>query len=996
MKYNIIQFSFNGGELSPKMHGRVDIEKYLSGAAELDNFVVLPQGGISSRTGFEYLRSIQSISEHSLTIPFVPNSSQSFIVLFHGDKIHVLNSDGTFAKKNGTTDPATFIVDLSDEPPETASHYRYIQQVDRLILTHPQLEPMVLKHEGSDEFSLSNITDAKEFKCPPMGRLDTSNTEIRVSDHTHRIKVTCTGADFQESDEGKHIEYKLQDGWALYEIAEVLGPDTALVIPKTAVVKDLDPSARFYLLKSNYPERTFTQSSPDYHELRSNTAVFGHDLEDAYARVDVSEAEVKMEWAVESGSDVFFPVTNLWKKDKTGEDCLYPSGPTWVKFLRYEGQRDYSSELRQGYVPEGYIKSGNIYRIVSNDASDNDPSVNARFAWYNAAPVSSTATAVDPPPDKNKAFVYQREGDTFAASPAMGFHSTPLAVGHWKGKSDRNMLANLSKSQSFDIMRTSAPIDMKDLAGSPVVFNDDDPQTVNIAKLTANKDLFVSTDTGRYIQAKHGSVWVTYRITGVINAREASVKLILSTIPTEKNSTRFVDDGKTSSFTFSLWKDRSYPSAVTIYEQRLVFSGPPHDPEVLSFSKSTDQYDFRTIENDGNVLPTSGISYTLGGAMYNQVSWLSGGRVLLAGTRSSEWQLRSINFAEPLTPANVRITQETFNGSLSDCLRIGSSTLYVNRSGTKVHELIFDYEINAFRSVDLNVMADHLFEDDPIIHTAFQSTPRPTIWVVTRSGKLRSLLFEKDQNVYAWAKHTVASDVPVKSAVVIPSTDSSESGVDRLYLVCLREDKLVLVRQAQDFIDSGEDNFKRRMRTLDFYYVGQLGPDTPLNDDGKLARIQIPANGFHNFEGTVLSLVVNGAYLGEFAVEGGFIFLRRPKVLLEEGNWYMIGMRYTSRLKTLPLSYQVEGGNLFGQTTRIKSFVIQLYKSIGLSYGDGSENLQHVNFHGTMTTTDQSPELFTGFKSDFVFDSDYESAKQIVIEQSQPYPLTILSISASI
>ncbi|MDV7402596.1 hypothetical protein RZS08_64840, partial [Arthrospira platensis SPKY1] len=104
----------------------------------------------------------------------------------------------------------------------------------------------------------------------------------------------------------------------------------------------------------------------------------------------------------------------------------------------------------------------------------------------------------------------------------------------------------------FDIMRTSAPLEMKhNLSGAPLIFNDDDQATVHTAKLTANKDLFVSTDVGRFIQAKHRSTWVTYKIRTFNNARSVDVDIILSSIPTEKNSDRFVDDGKTSTFAFS-------------------------------------------------------------------------------------------------------------------------------------------------------------------------------------------------------------------------------------------------------------------------------------------------------------------------------------------------------------------------------------------------------------------------------------------------------------
>lgn len=45
----------NGGEMSPQMDGRVDIEKYQTGARVLENFIVRPYGGIYKRPGTDFI-----------------------------------------------------------------------------------------------------------------------------------------------------------------------------------------------------------------------------------------------------------------------------------------------------------------------------------------------------------------------------------------------------------------------------------------------------------------------------------------------------------------------------------------------------------------------------------------------------------------------------------------------------------------------------------------------------------------------------------------------------------------------------------------------------------------------------------------------------------------------------------------------------------------------------------------------------------------------------
>ena len=50
-----VQASFNAGEWSPALFARVDIQKYHSAAALLENFFVDYRGGASTRTGTEYI-----------------------------------------------------------------------------------------------------------------------------------------------------------------------------------------------------------------------------------------------------------------------------------------------------------------------------------------------------------------------------------------------------------------------------------------------------------------------------------------------------------------------------------------------------------------------------------------------------------------------------------------------------------------------------------------------------------------------------------------------------------------------------------------------------------------------------------------------------------------------------------------------------------------------------------------------------------------------------
>ena len=46
---------FNTGEISNKLKGRVDLAKYKNGCETLENFTVLPEGGVTRRFGTHFV-----------------------------------------------------------------------------------------------------------------------------------------------------------------------------------------------------------------------------------------------------------------------------------------------------------------------------------------------------------------------------------------------------------------------------------------------------------------------------------------------------------------------------------------------------------------------------------------------------------------------------------------------------------------------------------------------------------------------------------------------------------------------------------------------------------------------------------------------------------------------------------------------------------------------------------------------------------------------------
>lgn len=420
-----------------------------------------------------------------------------------------------------------------------------------------------------------------------------------------------------------------------------------------------------------------------------------------------------------------------------------------------------------------------------------------------------------------------------------------------------------------------------------------------------------------------------------------------------------------------------WPFTVAFYEQRLVFGGNPSNPETIWLSKITDLYDFRTIEENGEVLDTTGITYPLGGRSYNRIKWMSAGPTLMIGTESTEWQLKPNNFREALTPTNIRITQETNEGSISFAIRAGSALIFPERTGEFVRQLVYNFQIDQFEPQDLSLLADHIFREDGIVDFAFQRTPKQTFWFVTKSGLAYLLTYNTQQEVLAWSRFQTRVGDKVLSVAVMERNATNPN--DRVYLMVQR-DSAVYVEYVEDLYYEEVSNLKPGMVFLDCATHFTVITDTTV------------FTGLDRFNGNSVRVVVDGADVGLVTVSRGQIDLTDIHPDLVATVSVVVGYDYTSRVVSNPLSMVVDGGANFGKRNRLLKLGGYFYQSLGMDFGIYGQTLRRVEFRNAEDTMDQSPQLFTGFLEDVIFDNGYDLENQVAIEQSQPYPLTIVCL----
>lgn len=149
-----IQAIFTKGELSPRLHSRVDTELFKMGAEYCSNFVPFVQGGIYKRSGFKYVSpSIQDLdTQTSRLVEFVFSSEQSYVLEF-GDMVIRLYAQGARVESPPGT-PYEISVPYSNDEIWAMD---FVQSADTLYMAHPNYPMQALKRITETNWTVEEV-----------------------------------------------------------------------------------------------------------------------------------------------------------------------------------------------------------------------------------------------------------------------------------------------------------------------------------------------------------------------------------------------------------------------------------------------------------------------------------------------------------------------------------------------------------------------------------------------------------------------------------------------------------------------------------------------------------------------------------------------------------------------------------------------------------------------------------------------------------------------
>lgn len=413
------------------------------------------------------------------------------------------------------------------------------------------------------------------------------------------------------------------------------------------------------------------------------------------------------------------------------------------------------------------------------------------------------------------------------------------------------------------------------------------------------------------------------------------------------------------------WSEyRGYPRACTMHEQRLVLGGTSHQPSTIWGSVVDDFENFEAGTNDDD-----SYSFTLAGLELNAIQWMASLKALLVGTTGSEWRVIGDELGAIISPTKVSSKQFSFYGSeYVQAESTGEVVLFVERKGRRLREIAPDAD--SFRATDMLLLAPHLTEDGTLVQLSWQADAR-ILWCITSDGRCLGMTYNREQAVLGWHRHVTDGDF-FSVATIYGDTGAT----DEVWFIV-----------------------RRTINGADVFYVERLNPtewetrSQYFGVDSGLSYSGSPVGTFggldHLVGETVDALVDGVVYTGLVVDEHGEVNLPTGVT----GSVVHIGLPFASILSPFRLDADTQLGVHLGQSKRIDSVAVRVYRSAGIKYdfdGTGADVIPLKAKDGQVTTglygdpeaEDQPLVMKAGNTHD----------PRLTIRQTDPLPLTVQAL----
>lgn len=213
-----IMTTFDAGELSPFMGGRVDFEKYPNGCSLVENFIPVVQGPMVRRGGTYFISEIANSAKRGWLKSFSVSNGTNYMLEFGDQVIRVYANRGQLISGSAQVTIATPYTAADLMSNEGTFALRFAQSADTLYIFHQSYQTRKLIRTGATTFTLSAVN----WVAGPFQDQNTDESiNVTSSGQSGAVTLTASSALFTPADIGTIFYLEQKDfsdikPWATY------------------------------------------------------------------------------------------------------------------------------------------------------------------------------------------------------------------------------------------------------------------------------------------------------------------------------------------------------------------------------------------------------------------------------------------------------------------------------------------------------------------------------------------------------------------------------------------------------------------------------------------------------------------------------------------------------------------------------------------------------------------------------------------------------------
>lgn len=734
MSQPVIQHSFNTGEWAPALNARVDLQKYHSAAALLENFFVDYRGGASTRPGTKYCLQAYKSATPVRLIPFQASFTVGYMLEF-GDR-----------------------------------YIRFFFQ------GAPVLEAAVTGGTGAsgNTFTITNTYQAGDWVLASnWGGMTNVNGRYFIVASSSGSAITVTDLF------GNAVTFTgtYTSGGQLARVYTISSPYAAADL---AQIKFAQNVSTLILCHPNYNPQLLTLISANNWSLSTmqigttvgtptNVAVTTSLAAGAvnYAYL-VTAADNNGQESAISAAGVLASVQDL--RSVAGTNTI-----TWnavsgaTSYNVYKAEPVYGAAVAAG-AAFGFIGNctGTIFNDsnIAQDFSQTPPIVNNPFVGAGVASIAvgtrGTYTTVPTLTISSPG----GGGITATGSCTLRVKGTPVLVSSGLGTFAVGDAVNFGNN----VIAIVATIDGSGniLTFQPITFPGSNAGSFGSGTVPSNPV------AGKNSGGSNCTANLTWEVgTATVTNPGAGYNSVPTVTPSAGAATFVATLSAASS---------GNPSVVAFFQQRMVLANQPQAVQTFYMSQPGSPYNF----NISNPLEASdAITASIVAAQLNEIKAMvpvPTGLMML--TSQANWLVNGGGNNVAITPADAQANAHSFIGS-SDLPPIVSNfdILYVQAKGSFVRDLTYNFYANIFTGSDISILSSHLFYGFTLTQWAWAQEPFKVVWATRNDGVMLTLTFMKEQEFIGWSHQTTQG---LFNSVATITEAVSFGFVDAVYTVVQR------------------------------------------------------------------------------------------------------------------------------------------------------------------------------------------------------------------